>query len=114
MDIGHIHTFLPQPVVRRVVMLLQHMHTLHLWNIHTLHINLFTLGGENSGGAKNTFQTTQALPRITKRNEWTRGNEKNFVVTNFIISFSLFLIIMLYLQIRVLGSCLVDAFRELR
>jgi hypothetical protein len=90
MDIGHIHTFLPQPVVRRVVMLLQHMHTLHLWNIHTLHINLFTLGGENSGGAKNTFQTTQALPRITKRNEWTRGNEKNFVVTNFIISFSLF------------------------
>jgi hypothetical protein len=40
-DIHHIHSLLPQPVVRRVVLLLNHIHTLHLRHIHTLYLNLF-------------------------------------------------------------------------
>jgi hypothetical protein len=39
----HIRTLLFQSVVRWVVMLLQHIHTLHLQHIHILHFKLFTL-----------------------------------------------------------------------
>jgi hypothetical protein len=39
----HIHIFLPEPMVRLVVMLLHHIHTLYLRYIHTLYLNLFIL-----------------------------------------------------------------------
>jgi hypothetical protein len=43
MLIHHIHTLLPLSVVRQVAMFLLHIRTLHLLDIHTLHLNLFTL-----------------------------------------------------------------------
>jgi hypothetical protein len=39
----HIHIFLPEPVVRLIVMLLHHIHILYLRYIHTLYLNLFIL-----------------------------------------------------------------------
>jgi hypothetical protein len=39
----HIHTLLPQLELRQVVMLLHHVRTHHPHQIHTLHLNLFTL-----------------------------------------------------------------------
>jgi hypothetical protein len=45
-------------------------------------------GGDNSGDGENTSHTTQAHSRTKKRNEWTRNDEKNLVLVNFIISLS--------------------------
>jgi hypothetical protein len=43
MLLHRIHTLLSLSVVRQVAMLLHHIRTLHLLDIHTLHLNLFTL-----------------------------------------------------------------------
>jgi hypothetical protein len=42
------------------------------------------------GGGENTSQTTQALARIKKRNEWTHRDEKNLVGVKFILSLPFF------------------------
>jgi hypothetical protein len=47
-------------------------------------------GGDNSGGGKNIPQMTQALGRIKKRNEWTRGDEEKLVGLQLILSLSFF------------------------
>jgi hypothetical protein len=47
-------------------------------------------GVEHSGGRENTSQTTQALARIKKRNEWTHEDEKKLVGLKFTILLSFF------------------------
>jgi hypothetical protein len=46
--------------------------------------------GDNSSGGENTSRTTQTLTRMKKRIDWTRSDEENCVVLNFIILLSIF------------------------
>jgi hypothetical protein len=45
-------------------------------------------GGDNSGGGENTLHTTQAPAMMMKRNKWTRNDDENLIVLNFIILLS--------------------------
>jgi hypothetical protein len=58
--------------------------------IHSGGQTIHSGGVEHSGGRGNTSQTTQALARTKKRNEWTHEDEKKLVGLKFTILLSFF------------------------
>jgi hypothetical protein len=85
----HIHILLPQLVVRRMVLLLNHIHTLHPpIYLYPPAQPVHSEDDDNLGNGDNTSHTTQALSRMNKRNEWTPTDEEKLVLLNFITSLS--------------------------
>jgi hypothetical protein len=85
----HIHTLLPQLVLRQVVMLLHHVRTHHPHQIHTLHLNMFTLEvvttrveGTHPIGQDRAKAATQK----EKGKEGSSSQSKSYFVVNDIMS----------------------------
>jgi hypothetical protein len=75
-------------MVHRVVLLFNHIHTLHFRHIHTLHLNLFTPKVVTTQVEGTTPPIQLKLHQGWKKNEWACDDEKFLVLLNFIISLS--------------------------